>query len=247
MRVPRVNDALLEIRRVVAEAAAVVPVAELVAVVGRVAVAGREHTAGAGPENGGFLECGEIPDHPWSDNDHTDRRHHAEDLQLALPWQSGAKNTVDPTNSTKSTTPSERVSTASERHSACAGRAKRGRPPEAVHRHQCEHDEEAVESLDTDDGVVDPQRGKERSDEGGDQTDAIACQLPTEQADAEHDHGAEERGEQAKRELAADPQSGRQREEERVERRVQRGRFSLFENTKANGLMNPCPSARRFA
>jgi hypothetical protein len=115
----------------------------------------------------------------------------------------GAKNTVDPTNSTKSTTPSERVSTASERHSAIAPAERSVGARRSVHRHQCEHDEEAVESLDTDDESL-THSGEERSDEGGDQTGAIACQLPTEQADAEHDHGAE--GAVNKRsELAADP------------------------------------------
>ena len=218
-----VEDRLLDPRRVLTETP-VFPVAEHRTRVGRIAVAVGQHQPESRTEHRPFFERREVPDDPRPDDQHADGGHHAEHAEPLPPVPRAHEQRgrhADEGEQDDALGPGERRQ--GQRHRDRHRAPHAGRPPEAVDGDEREHDEEAVEGLEADDGVVRPERRVRRREQRGQQPHPVARQPPGQQADQHDRAGAEERGRQPMLGGRVEAQRGRDRQEDGVERWVQGG------------------------
>ena len=194
--------------------------------VGRVAVAVHEHQPEPGTEERRLLERDEVAHHPRADQHHRDQRHHAEHAQFLAPVPSRRPHRGRHREQDEQDDPF-RPRERGEREA----RRERGRPPqrrrlpEPVAREQREDDEEAVEGLEADHRVVRPQRRVHGGEDRGEDARAVAGDPAAEQPDQHDRDRAQHRGRQPVLDLCREPELGRDREEHREQRRVERGRL----------------------
>ena len=188
-----VEDRLLDAGRVLTETP-VFPVAEHRTRVRRIAVSVGQDQPESSAEHRPFFERREVADDPWADDQHPDECHHTEGSEALPPVpraheqrrRHAEEREQDDALGTGERCERQRHR---DRHRAPHGRC----PPEAVDGDEREHNEEAVERLEADDGVVRPERRVGRGEERRHQPGPVAGEAPPQQADEHDGAGAEQR------------------------------------------------------